>query len=223
MTSAPSLSPAASVSPSAALEALHWRYATKKFDPSLRIAPDVWNALEQSLVLAPSSFGLQPWRFVVVGDPDVRAKLRAASWNQPQITTASHLVVLARRSPMRREDVRAFIARMSEVRGIPAEQLAGYQGMIEQFVFAPGFDAEAWTARQCYIALGTLLTTAAFLGVDACPMEGIDPAAYDELLGLPASGFRTTVVATLGYRAADDSNAGARKVRYPTASVVVHR
>ena len=204
-------------------EALAWRYATKKFDPSKRIPADVWSALEDTLHQAPSSFGLQPWRFDVVEDPAMRASLRAASWNQPQITDASHLVVLSRRSPIGPADVAAFLARTAEVRKQPIEQFDGYRKMIEGFILQPGFDAEGWTARQVYIALGFFLSGAAMLGVDSCPMEGIDPRLYDDALGLPALGYRTTVVVTAGYRASEDGNATLPKVRFPRERVILHR
>ncbi len=153
----------------------------------------------------------------------MRASLRAASWNQPQITDASHLVVLSRRSPIGPADVAAFLARTAEVRKQPIEQFDGYRKMIEGFILQPGFDAEGWTARQVYIALGFFLSGAAMLGVDSCPMEGIDPRLYDDALGLPALGYRTTVVVTAGYRASEDGNATLPKVRFPRERVILHR
>lgn len=204
-------------------EALNWRYATKKFDPSKRIAAETWAALENALMQAPSSFGLQPWRFYVVDNTATRTTLRAASWNQAQITDASHLVVLARRSPLSVADVSAMMARTSEVRGIPLAELAGYQSMIEGFLARPGFDSDLWAARQVYVALGVFLTSAALLGVDACPMEGFDPAAYDQTLQLAADGYRSTVVVTAGYRQSDDSYAALKKVRFPRERLIVHR
>ncbi len=223
MTTATAPTAHATLSPDQLLRALEWRYATKKFDASRIIPAPIWQALERSLVLAPSSFGLQPWKFFVVDDSALRAKLRAAAWNQAQITDASHLVVLARRSPLEVADVAAFIQRLSEVRGAPLESLAGYRAMIEGFITAPTFRADDWTARQVYIALGGFLSAAALLGVDACPMEGFDPKVFDDLLGLPSQGYRATVVATAGYRAADDAISSAPKVRFPHQTLVHHR
>ena len=93
------------LAPDQLLAALRWRYATKKFDPASKIPADVWDALEQSLVLTPSSFGLQPWKFLVVSDPAVRARLQPESWNQPQVTEASHFVVLAARTDLTKADI----------------------------------------------------------------------------------------------------------------------
>lgn len=212
-----------SISSDVLAEGLRWRYATKKFDATKRIAPATWRALEDALVQSPSSFGLQPWKFYVVEDAGLRTQLRAASWNQSQITDASHLLVLARRSPIGLADITAALARTAEVRGVPVSEFSGYQKMIEGFVLRPGFDADGWTARQVYVALGVFLTSAAMLGVDACPMEGFDPEAYDRLLGIPADGYRSTVVVTAGYRAADDGYATLPKVRFDHDRLVARR
>lgn len=210
------------VSPDTVVRQLGWRYAVKRFDPSKRIDAPTWQALEQSLVLAPSSFGLQPWRFVVVDSPALRTQLRAASWNQPQIEEGSHLVVLAIRKPLGAADVTRWIERLHAVRGTPQAELAGYQKMIQGFIGRPGFDTDGWAARQAYIALGQFMVAAAMVGVDTCPMEGIDPAAYDRILGLPATGYATVVACVAGYRSAGDTFASLPKVRYPHADVVVH-
>lgn len=201
---------------------LNWRYATKKFDPAKKIAPDLWQALEQALVLSPSSYGLQPWKFVVVTDPAVRQKLRPAAWNQPQITDASHLVVFAVKKGVGPADADRLVRRTAEVRGIPVEALEGYKGMMYGSLSKPADQIDPWMARQSYIALGFFLTAAALLGVDACPMEGIEPAKFDDILGLSAKGYGSVVVAAAGYRAADDPNAGMAKVRYAPGEVVEH-
>jgi|SRR5947208_10097359 len=201
---------------------LHWRYATKKFDPTRKIPPDDWRTLEQALVLAPSSYGLQPWRFVVVTDPAVRAKLREASWGQPQITDASHLVVFAVKKKPDAALVDRHIDRTAELRGQSPESLAELRDRIVAFLERPGFDATAWAARQVYIALGIFLCSAAVLGIDACPMEGIEPAKYDAILGLDKAGYAALCVATAGYRAAADKYAAAAKARFRPDEVIAH-
>jgi nitroreductase len=197
------------------LSNLNWRYATKKFDAAKKIPDAQWKTLEQALILAPSSYGLQPWRFVVVANPAVRAKLREVAWNQPQITDASHLVVLCRNTKPSKADVEAYMQRIAEVRGVPRASLDGYFGMIAGSLETarPGFDASVWTSRQVYIALGFFLSTAAHMGIDACPMEGFDAGKFDEILGLAGTNFASTVVVTAGYRAADDASAAYKKVR----------
>lgn len=207
--------------PSDLTHALAWRYATKKFD-TRRLPAETWAALRDSLVATPSSYGLQPWKFLVVESPAVRAQLRPVSWDQTQVTDASHLVVLARRTEMTEADVNRHIARILSVRGLPAEKLEPYRQMMLGGV-VKGKDAAAqreWSARQCYIALGQLMAAAAVLRVDTCALEGIDPGRYDEILGLRGSGYETVVACAVGYRAADDAYAQAAKVRYPAADVL---
>lgn len=211
------------VDPARVSAALEWRYAVKKFDPARRIPDATWKALEHALVHAPSSFGLQPWRFVVVSDPALRAQLRDASWKQSQVTDASHFVVFAARVGMTEADVQRHVDRIAAVRGVTPESLAGYQGVMTKHLAGLGAGADGWHARQAYIALGQLLASAAVLGVDACPMEGIDPARYDELLGLAPLGYHALCAAALGYRAADDAYAAARKVRFPADEVILRR
>ncbi|MBX3382951.1 MAG: NAD(P)H-dependent oxidoreductase [Phycisphaeraceae bacterium] len=207
------------------IQALSWRYAVKKFDASRKIPPDVWAALESAAVLSPSSYGLQPWKFVVVGDPQTRATLRAASWNQSQITDASHLIVFARKLTTDAADAERLVARIRQVRGSTAEEVEPYRQMMLGFVnnLPAGFNASEWNARQVYIALGFFLASAALLGVDACPMEGFDPAVYDRTLGLPEMGYAATVVATAGYRAQDDFLAPLAKVRYSHEDLIIRR
>lgn len=203
------------------ISALRFRYATKKFNPTRKLDSVTWEALIQSLVLAPSSFGLQPWRFFVVDNPEIRATLRDVSWNQPQITDADRLIVIATRTDMTAADIDAWMDCLAQSQGKVPEELAAYRGMIDGFVGA--LDAEArknWNIRQCYIALGQLMTSAAVMGVDACPLEGIDKAAYDRVLGLEGSGYGTAVACALGYRAEDDAHAEAPKARFATSAVI---
>ena len=220
MTSPDASSPMpAPVTPAALLERLHWRYAVKRFDPTRTIPEPTWDALEEALRLAPSSFGFQPWRFVVVRDQALRGTLRAVSFNQPQITEASHLVVFAGRRGLGPADAERLVAATASERGVTRESLAGFERSLLRHVQS-GRDLDAWSARQTYIALGFFLEAAALLGVDACPMEGIEPAKYDEILGLTQQGYGALCVATAGYRSPNDAYAQARKVRFPKDEVI---
>lgn len=207
------------------IDALNWRYAVKVFDASRKIPDTTWRALEDSLLLSPSSFGLQPWKFIVVKDPALRAKLREHSWNQPQIVDASHLVVFARRTTQTSADIQRHIDRIAQVRGVPVSSLDAYKGMMLGFIEkpSPGFDAGVWASRQAYLAMGVFLTAAATLGIDACPMEGIIAPKYDELLGLGGTGYTTQVVATAGYRSEKDDLARAPKVRFDRSEIIQYR
>jgi nitroreductase len=203
------------------LDRLNWRYATKQFDPNRKISAQDWAVLEDALLLTPSSGGLQPWKFIVVTDPAMRAKLLPASYGQAQITDASHLVVFAAKKNFSEADVDAFINHTASARGVPVESLAPFRGMlvggIVQAMDEPA--RNAWARNQAYIALGNFLTSAALLGIDACPMEGFDRAQYDEILGLNAKGLASAVIATVGYRASTDKYADAPKVRFPKEQV----
>jgi len=209
------------VSPETALAQLRWRYAVKKFDPNRKIDPTTWAALEDSMVLAPSSYGLQPWKFFVVENPETRRKLLPHSWGQAQIVDASHLVVFAVKENMNPADAERLIQRTSEVRGVPAAALEGFKGMVSGSLSrSTPQDTDIWMSRQVFIALGQFLATCAMIGVDACPMEGFVPAKYDEILGLPAKGYASRVAATVGYRHADDKTATQAKVRFPKEHVI---
>ncbi|HZT23785.1 MAG TPA: NAD(P)H-dependent oxidoreductase [Verrucomicrobiae bacterium] len=204
------------------LGALKWRYATKAFDPAKKISTEIWQTLEKALLLSPSSYGLQPYRFLVITDSATRAELLPHSRNQKQVVDCSHFVVFAARTEISEADVDRFLRRVSEVRRIAPESLAGYRRMIlEDIVHGPRARmAHEWAARQAYIALGSLMTCAAILRVDACPMEGLNPSEYDRLLHLHGSGYATVVACALGYRSPDDPYARQDKVRRDAAELV---
>ena len=205
---------------------LSWRYAVKKFDPTRKIAAATWKTLEQATVLAPSSYGLQPWRIVVITDPEVRIRLRVAAYNQSQITDASHLVVFARRKEVTQADIATYVQRVATVRKTSLEAQEDFKQMMNRSVATPanlpGGSMDTYTRSQTYIALGFFLYTAAQLNIDACPMEGFEPAKFDEILGLTADGYAASVVATAGYRATDDWLAGLAKVRPEPAQIIKH-
>jgi len=204
------------------LTALEWRYATKFFDPAKKIPADTWQTLEQALVLTPTSYGLQPYKFLVINNPAKRAELLPHSWGQKQVVDASHFVVFTARTEMKEADVDRFIKRTTEVRKLPDGAFNPYRDMmLGDVVNGPrGKIAHEWATRQTYIALGNLMTCAAVLGVDACPMEGFVPAEYDRVLGLGDSGYASVVCCALGYRAASDKYAGLAKVRFEIKDLV---
>ncbi|XGV97471.1 MAG: NAD(P)H-dependent oxidoreductase [Leptolyngbya sp. BL-A-14] len=204
------------------LQQLQWRYATKKFDPTKKITEDLWQTLVESLVLAPSSFGLQPWKFFVVTNPTVRQQLVEHTWGQTQVVDASHLVVLAFKKGLSTADVDRYMQNISAVRQVPVENLQGFAKVINGFLDKPPYplDIDEWSKRQVYIALGQFMTSAALLGIDTCPIEGFNPPKYDEVLGLTELGYASVVLCPAGYRAEDDKNAAMPKVRYPVQEVV---
>jgi len=204
------------------LDALNWRYATKAFDASKLIPAETWSALEESLVLTPSSFGLQPWKFLVIQDKALRESLVPHAWNQRQIADCSHLVVMTVKKSLSVADIDAFIARIVEVRGGTADALLGYRKMMlgshEQ-----GFMSTDWAKKQAYIALGQFMAACALLKIDTCPMEGFVGPKFDEILGLEAQGLTTAVLCPAGYRSVDDKYAVIPKVRFAAKDVIEHR
>ncbi len=201
--------------------ALNWRYAAKAYDPAATITKEELDTILESGRLAPSSYGIEAWKFIVVENKELRAKLRAAAWDQPQCTDASHLVIIARRTDVRENITEELMQRTAKTRNIPIESLDGYRTMVNGTIQSRSDEAlDAWIAKQVYIALGTMVETAALLKVDSSPMEGFDPKQFDEILGLPAQHLASTVVLALGHRAASDAFASCAKVRRSADDVI---
>jgi nitroreductase len=207
------------------LNALQWRYATKAFDANRQIDASTWASLEQALVLTASSYGLQPWKFLVITDASIRSELRPHSWNQSQITDCSHLVVLLKKRTITASDADRLIEAIAQARGIETNVLAGYRQMIQvDLIDGPRSQIIGqWAANQVYIALGNLLSSAALLGVDTCAIEGFSPSDYDRILGLESNDYQSCVVCACGYRSSDDKYASLAKVRYPASDLIEHR
>lgn len=217
-------STSAVLTPEDVLQQLRWRYATKAFDPTRKISGDLWQVLEQSLVLAPSSFGLQPWKFFVITDPTIRQKLLEYSNGQTQVVDASHLVVLSVKTGLNHQDVDRHMQQIADVRNVSIAGLEGFANVMKGFLdrFSNVSEVDSWSTRQVYIVLGQFMTCAAMLGVDTCPMEGFQPDRYDEVLGLKEQGYHAVVLCPAGYRAPDDAYATKAKVRFPTEAIVEH-
>lgn len=207
------------------IKALNWRYAVKAFDPSKKITSIDWSVLSESLRLSPSSYGLQPWKFIVVQNSELRKKLREYSWNQTQVTDCSHLVVFTYKKKMDVDHIQKFINKTSEVRGVELESLEGYKNMmISDLVNGSRAQViEPWAQRQTYIAMGFLMETAALLNIDSCPLEGLSPQDYDRLLGLEGTGWGTVAAVALGYRSFQDKYQNNKKVRFDTEQVIEFR
>lgn len=204
------------------LTQLNWRYATKKFDPARKISPEDWAALEMALILSPSSYGLQPWKFIVITDQKTREKLFPATWNQRQVLDCSHFLVFAVNMKITEDHIDKHIARTVELRGGTTEGLRRFREvMVDDVVTGErGEVARQWATHQAYLALGNFLTSAALMGIDACPMEGFKPGEYDKILDLPAKGLASVVCCAAGYRAPDDKAAMLKKVRFPREQVI---
>jgi nitroreductase len=184
--------------------ALNWRYAVKAFDPSKKVSEENLHTILESGRLAPSTVGLEPWKFILVKNPEIRAKLSAAGYGQPKITQASHLIVIAHRTDAKALPVE-LIERTGKAQGKTTEELSGLKRMAEGSVTShPNpISCEGWLAAQTYIPLGMMIETAALLGVDAGPMEGFDPKQVDEILGLKEKNLASSTMLALGYRGED--------------------
>ena len=202
------------------LDHLHWRYAVKRFDPARRVPDQTWQALEQSLILTPSSYGLQPWKFVVVTDPAIKAQLPGMSWSQKQPQDCSHMVVLAARRTMDADYINSFIDHMCQTRKLEPLAMAGYRNMLINIIGNMHSHLD-WNTHQVYIALGQLMLSAAVLGIDTCPMEGIDRDQYDQVLGLAGTDYTSAVGCAIGYRHPEDTQAHAAKVRFAADDMIV--
>jgi nitroreductase len=207
------------------LACLNWRYATKQFDPAKPIDAATWTALEDTLVLTASSYGLQPWKFLIITSPELKEQLKPLSWDQPQVVDCSHYVVFTIKKNFTAQDVDRFMARTAAVRGGAVEAMAEYRNLIVKDLVdgARSFSINEWSTRQAYIALGNFMTSAALLGIDTCPMEGIEPVNYDRVLGLSAKGFTTVVACAAGYRSETDKYASLAKVRFLKSEVLETR
>ena len=195
-------------------EALNWRYAVKKFDASKKIATSDFEQLKEAVKLTPSSYGLQPFKVLVIEDADLRAKLQAACWGQTQIVDASHLLIFASLKDIGKKEVAAYLAHKAELSGIDVSALKGYHDfMVMKIGEKSAQERATWNAKQAYIAVGNLLTSAALMEIDACPMEGFEADQVDEILGLDEQGLSAAVVVALGYRSEEDDTQHAPKVR----------
>lgn len=204
------------------IDALNWRYAVKQFDASKNLSPEQVAFLKETLRLAPSSFGLQPWRFVFAAKGELRKKLRAKAWNQAQIEDCSQLIVLCRPEKIGQGDVDKFVTATAAAAGAPRESLAEMKKMLSDFISGLSEEqAAAWARDQVFIALGVLLAACAQAGIDACPMGGFEPEGFDELLGLKDRGLRSVVLCAAGTRADSDKYAKRAKVRYPASDVIL--
>ena len=203
---------------------LRWRYAVKKFDPAKKIAPKQLSDLLESARLAPSSYGLQPYRLFVITNPQLRTRIRAAAYDQPQVTDASHLVIFCARTMVDDAFIDDYMQTTADTRGVTLDSLAAYRERIAGSVNkrSPA-EQTVWTQKQAYISLGMLLAACAQAQVDACPMEGFDAAAVDQILSLSALHLTATVFCPIGFRAVDDSMAARKKVRVPLENFVIQR
>lgn len=196
------------------IEDLNWRYATKKFDSSKKITDSDIEILKSVLRLVPTSYGLQPLKYLIITNPEVRAKLLTHSSGQQQIVDASHLLVICSHAKIEDQLIDSYVSNTSLSRQIELEKLLGFGHFVKNILSNLTDDEKSnWTAKQAYIALGSLMNACATLRIDTTPMEGFDAKGYDEILNLSAQNLNATLVVPMGYRHSEDTNQHLSKVR----------
>jgi nitroreductase len=205
------------------LEVLNWRYATKKFDPERKISIQEMEELLEAIRLSASSYGLQPYRVLIVENSTLREKLRVASYGQSQVTDASHYLIFCVEKWLDAEYVGSYLDRVADKRSVDRSKLRGYEGHIIDVIEKKGIEeSRMWKEKQAYIALGNAMTVAAMMGIDTCAMEGFDSQAYDEILDLGSMGLQSSVALALGYRHKEDLQQNLSKIRREGEKLFLH-
>lgn len=196
------------------LDLQNWRYATKKYDATKKISNEDLETIKKAVQISASSYGLQPYKVLIIENKDIREKLKPVAWGQTQITDASHLLVFANIINFGDSEIDAYINNVSQTRNIPTENLEGMSNFIKSKISTlPEEERNIWTSKQTYLALANLLTATAELDIDATPMEGFESEHFNKILGLDSLGLNASVIATIGYRAEDDTTQHYAKVR----------
>jgi nitroreductase len=202
--------------------ALRWRYATKKFDPDKVVPEAIVDALLEAGNLSATSYGLQPFQFVVIRDQELQDKLVTSSYGQTQVAEASHVIVIATRTDVDESYINEFVSMMETQCNLATGKLDQYKNVMVGAIGSMSDENRSeWATKQAYIALGTMMAACGALEIDSCPMEGFVPAEYDELLNLPAKNLHAAVVLPIGYRSAEDTKQHQPKVRKPLSAMTV--
>lgn len=192
----------------------NWRYATKKFDASKKITAEDLKILKEAIRLSASSYGLQPYKVLIIENPEIRAKLQPVAWGQSQVVDASQLIVFANITNFGDTEIDAFIKNFTETRGITVESVQRYADFMKSKISTlPEEQRNIWTSKQTYIALTNLMNAAAELNIDVTPMEGFEAEEFNQILGLDKLGLNAAVIATIGYRHEEDATQNYAKVR----------
>jgi nitroreductase len=205
------------------LENQNWRYATKKFDSTKKVSEEDLNYLKESIRYASSSFGLQPYKVLIIENKDIKQELLQAAYGQNQIIEAPLLFVFASQTNLDIADIDAYFHNLTATREISIETIIGYKDfMTNSITSIPADNRAIWTQKQCYLALGNLLNAAAELKIDACPMEGFIATKVNEILGLDKLNLNATLIAPIGYRSEEDATQHFKKVRKSTTDLFIN-
>lgn len=192
----------------------NWRYATKKFDTTKKVSDEDLETLKEAIRLSASSYGLQPYKVLIIDNPELKAQLQPAAWGQSQIVDASQLLIFANITNFGDAEIEAYIQNLTETRGVPAEAVQGYADFMKSKISTLSLKKRnIWTSKQTYLAMGNLLNAAAELNIDVTPMEGFEPQKVNEILDLDKLGLNASLIATVGYRHNEDDTQHYVKVR----------
>ena len=200
------------------IKTLNFRHACKKFDPQKKINKTHLDIIMAAAHLSPSSFGLEPWKFMVISSDDVKKELRPFCWNQPQITDASHVIVIMSK-PGLTIPSNDYVTQNFKRRGLPEQAtktyIEKYKSHMEAEVY-PRMTPYAWASKQCYIALANIMTTAASEKIDSCPIEGFEKDGVEKVLNIDTNIYEVSVIVALGYRAGEQT----KRRRFPIESII---
>lgn len=206
------------------IDSLKWRYACKKFDDTLLLSDDKIEVLSESFNLTATSFGLQPIKMLVIKDKKLQLQLKTYSFDQQQVSTASHVLVICIQDYFTLEDIDYYFDLEKEIRGTSDEILDKYRKQLKNiFTNKSTIEKQKSAINQAYIALGNLMTVCALEKIDACPMEGFNAQKFDEILELKQDNLKSVLVLPVGYRADDDFMSTLKKVRKPIEETVIRR
>lgn len=195
------------------IQALHWRYATKRMTGKI-VPHDKLDRILEAIRLSASSFGLQPYTIIVIENRDLLQKLKSAANNQPLVTEASHLLVFAAWENLIQKKIDDYVTQIATERSVTEESLEDAKTKMESLLAFPAEKNVEWAARQAYLALGTGLIAAAVESVDATPIDGFNPSSVDAILGLREKGLKSVVLMAIGYRDSEkDPLVNAKKIR----------
>jgi len=200
------------------IKALNFRHACKRFNPEKTISKEQMDMILSAAHLSPSSFGLEPWKFLVISSGDVKKKLRPACWDQAQITEASHVIVILSK-PGLIEPSHPYITESFKRRGLPEDAtkayIKRYKSHMETEVFSR-MTAHAWCSKQCYIGLANIMIAAASEKIDSCPIEGFEKDFVEEVLKIDKDQYEVAVIVTLGYRLKEQP----LRLRHPKETII---
>ncbi|QZE15157.1 nitroreductase family protein [Halosquirtibacter laminarini] len=182
------------------LELLHWKYAKKSFDPNKKIDSNVLHQFKELIESSPTSSSIQPFKIFIVNDDVLREEIKSYTWNREEVSQCSNLLIFACKNSISDNDIEEYISNLSTVQNLTIDISTNYKNMMEGWLHRmSNTEMQQWTTNQTYLTLGVALTAAEKVNIDACPIEGFDPCAVDELLGLRKKGYSCKVMLALGY------------------------